>query len=875
MHPSYQPPNTRHQHQAPRHPGTQAPRHPTTLAHVTPISSISEPLPRPEIPLPATWTAQWITAPAHPERGQDPQHPHAAPLFRRAWDLPSPVTGATLHLAGLGTALAWVNGHIAGPARLAPGQVDYSVAARAVSWDVTPQASGSARLALAVELGRGFFDLHSPDEWQWSRAPWRATPRLTAELHVTCEDGSEHVLVTDGSWRCATGGLRFDSLYEGETWDEAREPHGWREPGYEDADVRAASGAGPGPGPGPGPGDRATTWEPVTVLAPDDRPSAALPRPRAAREIPTSGLPLREAMAEPILVQETLRPTWTPLGDGRFVGDLGRVVAGWTRLEPLTDERLEITVVHGERLADDGSVIAENAFIPTGRFQRDEVALEGRPFESHHSYKGFRYVEVRGAVPGRDVEILGRAAWADVPLVGGTQTSDPTLAWLEEAFVATVRANLHWVLTDTPTYEKNGWTGDAQVALPALLTRFDLRRFFTSWLDDFLDAQREDGSLPVIVPSAGWGFGDGQCAPAPEWTTLYPVLVDALEGEYGLDLWPIHGQAVEDYLDFELGRLDADGLAVGILGDYLSPGTDGPPPEDVRLESSLLLHRALDAIARAGRSIHRERFARARDELAASVLRVFFDADLSVFSSVPLRGSLADGNDDNDDNGDCSSVGTDAGASAPSPPGFRQAPQILALASGIVPAGHVDAVRAHLIDDIRARGDHHDAGCLGVAHLGGVLVQADRADLALAIARNPTPPSWESWRLAGHRTLLEMWVEPVRSRAHYFMGAGVDFVARDLAGLRRTAPGWTEFEFRPVLVPGIDRLTVEHRGIRAGWSQEDGEGRESGEGASSATLRLTVPDGSRALVHLPDGRRLEVGPGEHQWAPQGRHRRDT
>jgi alpha-L-rhamnosidase len=798
---------------------------------------------RPRIPLPRAWRAAWITA--SPEVAD----PHAAPIFRRAWDLPSPVVRATLHLCGLGTVLAWVNGRPASEERLAPGLTNASVAARAVIWDVTAQSAGSTRVSLAAELGRGFFDLHSPEVWMWSEAPWRAAPRLTAELHVTCEDGSEHVLVTDETWHCATGGLCFDSLYEGETWDEALEPHGWREPDFEDREAPAASAASAASTVSDV--HHASVWAPVTVLAAEPGPSAALPRSRAAREIPTDGLPLREAMAEPILVQETLRPTWTDLGDGRFVGDLGRVIAGWTRLEPLTDERLEVTVIHGERLAEDGSVIAENAFIPTGRFQRDEVALEGRPFESHHTYKGFRYIEVRGAVPGRDAEILGRAAWADVPLVGGTETSDATLAWLEDAFVATVRANLHWVLTDTPTYEKNGWTGDAQVALPALLTRFDLRRFLTSWLDDFLDAQRVDGSLPVIVPSAGWGYGDGQCAPAPEWTTLYPVLVDALEGEYGLDLWPIHGQAVEDYLDFELARLDADGLAVGILGDYLSPGADGPPPEDVRLESSLLLHHALDVIARAGRSIHRDRYAQARDELAASVLRVFFDAEHSVFASVPLRGGGA--------------------AESTSDPGFRQTPQILALASGIIPAGHVDAVRGHLIEDIRARGDHHDAGCLGMAHLGGVLVQAGRADLALALARNPAPPSWESWRLAGHRTLLEMWVDPVRSRAHYFMGAGLDFVARDLMGLRRTAPDWASFELRPVLVPGIERLAVEHRGIRASWVQGDGgdpDAREGGapdQGVPRVNLHLVVPDGSRALVHLPDGRRLDAGPGEHRW----------
>ncbi|WP_133249836.1 family 78 glycoside hydrolase catalytic domain [Brachybacterium endophyticum] len=775
------------------------------------------PLPRPRIPLPESWRADWITAPSLSQVPGSTET--SAPLFRRAWDLPSAAMRATLHLSGLGTALAWVNGSPANDQRLAPGLCDYSVAARAVSWDVSRHVLGSRRVSLAVEMGRGFFDLHTPEVWMWSTAPWRATPRLTAELHVTCEDGSTQVLMSDGSWRCGTGGLRFDSLYEGETWDEAAEPHGWRDPDFEDA-----------------------AWPSAEAVTPDPALSAVLPRPRAAREVATSWLPLREAMTEPILVQERIRPTWTALGDGRFVGDVGRVIAGWTRLEPLDDVRREITVIHGERLAADGSVIAENSFIPTGRFQRDDVALEGRPVESHHGYKGFRYLEVRGAQPGTDLEVIAQAAWADVPLVGGTDSSDPTLSWLERAFVATVRANLHWVLTDTPTYEKNGWTGDAQVALPALLTRFDLRAFLTSWLDDMLDAQRADGSLPVIVPSAGWGYGDGQCAPAPEWTTLYPVLVAALEGEYGLDLWPIHGEAVERYLDFELGRLDADGLAEGILGDYLAPGREGPPPEDIRLESSLLLRRALVVTADSGRSAHADRFRAAADSLAEQALRVFFDAEHSTVASRPLRGSRAPADAD---------------------PGFRQAPQILALDAGIVPPDHVSAVVGHLVEDIRSRGGHHDAGCLGMARLCSVLVRAGRPDVALEVATNPTAPSWESWRQSGHRTLLEMWTDPVRSRAHYFMGAGIDVLARDLVGLERTSPHWRRFRVAPTLVPGLADISASHGGIHAGWSWADGSDGTTGTGG--AVLRVSVPEGSIADVVLPDGRVAEVGPGEHTW----------
>ena len=58
----------------------------------------------------------------------------------------------------------------------------------------------------------------------------------------------------------------------------------------------------------------------------------------------------------------------------------------------------------------------------------------------------------------------------------------------------TILSNLHGIPTDTPMYEKNGWTGDAQVGGPTMTgARFDLARFFTKWLGDIADSQAASG----------------------------------------------------------------------------------------------------------------------------------------------------------------------------------------------------------------------------------------------------------------------------------------------------------------------------------------------------------------------------------------------
>src|SRR5699024_3581890 len=142
------------------------------------------------------------------------------------------------------------------------------------------------------------------------------------------------------------------------------------------------------------------------------------------------------------------------------------------------------------------------------------------------------------------------------------------------------------------------WTGDAHTALSAMTTSFDMRRMLRKWLADQVDGQREDGSLAVISPNPDWGYEE--LSPAPEWTCLLPELLDELVTEYGeVELVAEHGPAAARYLAYELRRRDEEGLISGVLGDYLTPGSPGPAPEDKRLSATLFVARALRALAHA------------------------------------------------------------------------------------------------------------------------------------------------------------------------------------------------------------------------------------------------------------------------------------
>lgn len=741
--------------------------------------------------------ARWITAP-----GEDPQNP----LLRLAFALGSPPVTGRLRVTGLGTFRAHLNAEPVSAGRLDPGLTDPRRRVQVCDLDVSALLR-SGQNVLGIELGRGFHAMRTPTVWRWHEAPWRGPVRAWAHLRVELADGTVRAVTTGDGWLTRPGPVVSDSMYEGETFSPSEDPSAWLRPGYD------ASG-----------------WEPVLVARPG----------RGSRRRRESPAPLLVTQVqEPVLEQGEITPSIVSSAPQRVVLDMGRVIAGWCRCT-LREEvdalspPLEFVARHGEKLRLDGTVDDDNEHIRSERFQEDRVRLEpafARSFAPRHSYKGFRYVQLEAVSGELDaLEVTGIPAWADLSEVSTLRSSEPYLERFEAAMRASLRNNMHHVPTDTPMHEKNGWTGDALTGLAAMTTSFDMRRMLTKWAADQVDGQLADGALAVISPSPGWGYEE--LSPAPEWTCLLPMLLDELVTEYG-DPSPVveHAAAASRYLDHELGRLDADGLISGVLGDYLSPGSPGPAPEDKRLSGTLAVAGGLRALAHAVDLAGREQIADVRSPaqlrerahaLEEAVNAVFLDREQGLYRD-------------------------------PDGGGYRQTSTVLPLAAGIVPPEQVEAVLAHLVADITARGDHHDCGHLGVRHLLGVLSAHGHGALAWRVLTNPTAPGWRAWLEADNSTFMEMWEDP-RSCSHYFMGTPATWIHEHVVGLRRGPDGWGELLVQPDPEVPVGRIAMtretDHGVIEVAVDREVRE------------VTLTVPPGSRARVVLPGVERL-LDAGEH------------
>jgi alpha-L-rhamnosidase len=702
--------------------------------------------------------------------------PAPNPVFRKTFRLTSEPRTAVLHAVGLGYGNFFVNGRpvTRGVLDPAPTMFDRTVLYR--SYDVRSLLVEGVN-EIRAELGRGFFAARGGNVWGWNDAPWQHEPVLIAQLEIEDDDGLRTAVASDESWQAAPGRWTSDLLYTGVTYD-----------------------AGVG-----------EDWGGVVVAEP---PVGQL-RPAALPEI------VRRAPVPPIHAGSG--------PDGSTVYDFGVVLAGRIALTVQGERGTEVEVRYGELLSDDGSVLCDND-LAAGESQVDRYRAAGlgrERWEPEFSYKGFRYVSV--AARGRAVveDVVAVPLGTDVEQVGSFECSEETLAWIDGATARTFRNNLHGIPTDTPVYEKNGWTADAHLATEAVLHHFDLRTTFGKWLDDHADAQAGDGTVPVIVPTPGWGR-----LLDPAWSSSTVLIPWALYEEYGeADVLRRHFSMMTRYTDRVLAVMDDGrrGWPGFSFGDWLAPGAATLAPEGSAPTATMMVKHLLDRMARTCRVLGHEEPAARYDEaarrVAESYRRDYWSAAGGCFVSPGV--------------------------------GFRQTMNILPLAFGAVPDGDVASVVRALVRDVEDRaGGHLDCGAVGVKWLLPVLSSHGRDDLAVTVATQQTRPGWGVWRSSGG-TLWESWDRTARSRNHYFLGSVSAWIQRRVGGLVSTAPGWSSFDVRPIVDDRITWAAIHHRTpageIAVRWRRR----------ADDWSVRVKVPPGAAATVHLPGRAPVELTGGEH------------
>lgn len=703
-----------------------------------------------------------------------------APLLRRRFTVDGAVQRATLYVAAGGYADMTLDGRPVNSAVLSPGFTDYTRRVEVMATDV---ALTPGTHVLGAELGRGFFGMTNPNVWHWERAPWHGQPRLRALLLIHYRDGRIVSVPTDTAWQLADGPTRLDDLYGGEHYDARL--------------------------------TRPFEWTPARVL----------PAP-AGRLVAQTEQPIR--IVSTIDAVQVTEPK-----PGLFVFAFPRVMAGWGLFDVTGPAGVTITATYGEKLMSDGTVDArdEHHYFRQG-FQTDSLTLDGAHVQWHprFSYKGFRYIQVQGW-PGRPPTdaVKAQVVHSDVAVTGRFDSSNDLLNWIHQATVDTLLNNLHGIPTDTPMYEKNGWTGDGMLGADMFLRNLDAGRLLAKWVRDIADTRASDGAPLLIAPNPGWGR-----VRAPTWHAAYVLVPWSLWMEAG-DRAPMeeHLDGMARYVALEDARSPGH-IAETELGDWVSPETDPGgenAPEDKRVAATAYLYQMERTVA----AMHRVRGAAdeaRRFDAMADAVRTAFNERFLDSRAARYRGE-----------GD---------------QGYRQAHHLLALAFGLAP----DELRARIADgvaaDAAARGDHLDTGALATKLILPVLTATGHADEAWAIATQTTFPSWGFWRANGATSLWEHWKLASRSRGHYFLGTVDDWLFGDVAGLRPLAPGWQRIGVQPALTAWLDHASAR---VMTPYGEASVVWHVAGQ---QVVIDVQVPVGAQAEVGLPGGVPSVVGSGRHR-----------
>ncbi|MFL5727621.1 MAG: family 78 glycoside hydrolase catalytic domain [Chloroflexota bacterium] len=530
----------------------------------------------------ADWQADAVTL----EDDPGAEGPSPAPFIRGEFEVAGAIESARLYVTSLGVHRVAINGRPVSDDLLAPGWTPYDRRLIVETYDVTALLAAGQNV-VAAALGDGWYRGRLGWEDGGARATYGRQVGLIAQLEIRLADGMVQRVVSDGSWRAATGEIIAADLYDGAIVDFRERRSGWMLPGF---DARA--------------------WEPAATVPFD----ASLLEPR---------------VAPPVRVVAILPASIVRRTPGSVVLDSGQNVAGYVRLRVRGEPGTEVEVRHAEVLEPDGSLHVRSlrSARATDRYvlaDRDEIELEP-PFTFH----GFRYAEVATSAEVLSAEIL--AISSDTPPRATFSSSDIHLNRLHANAAWSQRGNFVSIPTDCPQRdERLGWTGDAQAFAPTASTLFDSAAFWQSWLRD-LDLEQDDElGVPSVVPDVVLA-GEPRFGRAG-WADAATIVPWAVYDSYG-DATILRRQlpSMRRWVHSLVARRGDDGLLPDAMqfGDWLDPDAPSDQPWLAKANSTFLANAFFAHSARllgdAAGVLGETVLSRESHELAATVARLTWD----------------------------------------------------------------------------------------------------------------------------------------------------------------------------------------------------------------------------------------------------------
>ncbi len=766
----------------------------------------------------ADWQGQWIGLDnAAPGDSETQWSRLAARYLRKEFTLKKEVKRATVHIAGMGLYELFINGQRIGNQVLAPAPTDYRKTILYNTYDVTSLLQ--TENAMGVTLGNGRFYTMRQNYKPYKIATF-GYPKLRLNLIVEYADGSKETIATNTTWKLtADGPIRSNNEYDGEEYDARKELGNWTQTGYDDK-----------------------SWMPAQRVS-----------------IPSGTL--RAQMMPGMKVTETLKPVSIKKLGNKYILDIGQNMAGWVRFRVKGQAGDSIRLRFAESLQDNGELYTRNfrdarstdVYVVSGRETKDAT------WAPRFIYHGFRYVEVSGYPNAKAEDFIAEVVEDEMEHTGSFSCSDETLNKIIRNAFWGIRSNYKGMPVDCPQRnERQPWLGDRTMGCWGESMLFDNYAMYAKWTRDIREAQREDGCIPDVAP-AYWNYYSDNVT----WPAALPMACDMLFTNFG-DKRPIEENypAIKKWVSHirEYYMTKEYIITRDKYGDWCVPpeslelihSKDPSRKTDGDLIATAYYLKVLQLMHRFANLQGLKADAAEWEELEHRMKDAFNARFLHVkegTSPVPGHALYPDsifyGNN-------------------------TVTANILPLAFGLVPKNLIDAVAQNAVTSIiTTHKGHISTGVIGVQWLLRELSRRGHADVAYLLATNQTYPSWGYMVEKGATTIWELWngdtANPEMNSGNHVMLLGdlLPWCFNNLAGIRadRWKSGYKHIVFQPAFeiqeLSNVDASYTSIYGkITSRWTKTP----------THLEWDIELPANTTGEVHLPDGRKENIGSGKYHFS---------
>ncbi len=644
-----------------------------------------------------------------------------APMFRKKFVLEE-IQSAVLSVCGLGIGYYYINGQKVSEDLFTAPVSNYSKTLWYNVYDVTHLLREGENV-IAVWCGNGWYNEDFPSAWNYDRAQWRDVPKCILKLTV---NGSIAV-ISDDTWKCQPeSAIWFNGLRAGEFFDARKYDESWTSLTYDDRD-----------------------WK-MSII--DTTPPCGIFHPCECE-------PIREAKVFPC---SSILQT----GPERFVFCFPQNISGYVRLHIKGTEGQALTIRYAEQLKADGSLERnnmDNGYFPDTEFMTDRFICSGKEvvWSPRFTYHGFQYIEIEGLTSGDEATVEAVFVHQDIETRTEFECSEPFLNKLFHAGIISTYSNMFYQITDCPTREKLGWANDAQSSAEQILTNFKAEHLLEKWLQDIRDAMREDGALPGIIPTAGWGYhwGNGPVSDGVLFELPYRIYLHTGNTEPLLRSW----QYFDRYLDLLDSRRDASGFVGFGLPDWARPGFNSECAEDeaalvpTELINGVLEYRFCEIAALTARLAREKHLTGNRSE------HTYLDRSKTVKERIMRRYLAA--------NGTCTIN--------------RQTAVALMIYYKMY--DQLEPLKQQLMGLVEDAGYHHTCGMVGLRRLYEALNQCGLQEYAYKIITVKGYPGYQAWFDLGATTLWEYWDYEWHkdSKNHQMYSDVLSWMVKTVVGIRQ------------------------------------------------------------------------------------------